>query len=222
VNLRPLVWHDAQRVVSRPDGPIAALAQLVDDPSELDVLIGIEGLTNPLAREAAGALATIPPARRYFGAVAGLIMTPFVLPGVSRFSDGTQYGVLYAADTIDTALREAGHHHALRLVAAAAPAGTTVAAYSFSLHVDTVVADVRRGTGGDVALYDSNSYAVAQAYGRQVRDAGHDGVHYDSVRHPIGECAGLFWPDTVRTARPGDEWRCYFDGTIITEYARVA
>jgi len=49
-----LMWDDARRVVSRPSGPVAALALLVSDQRELDILVGIEGLTNPLAREAAG------------------------------------------------------------------------------------------------------------------------------------------------------------------------
>lgn len=221
MTLRPLVWSDAQRVVSRPNGPIAAFSTLVDEPEELDALIAIEALTNPLAREAVGVLAAIVPERRYLGPLAGLVMTPFVLPSASRFSDGTRYGVLYAADQIETALQEAGHHHALRLIAAAAPAGTTVPAYSFALHIDSVVDDVRRASGGDVALYDPDSYTAAQAYGREAREAGHNGIHYDSVR-ANGECVGLFWPDGVREARPGDEWRCYFDGSKITEYARVA
>jgi hypothetical protein len=222
VTLRPLVWSDAQRVVSRPNGPIAAFATLVDDPDELDVLVGIEALTNPVAREAAGALATIPVLRRYFGPLAGLVMTPFVVPTVSRFSDGTRYGVLYVGDTIDTALREAGHHHALRLNATAAPAGTTVPAYSFSLHIDAVVDDVRKASGGEAALYDPDSYVASQAFGRSARDAGHKGLHYDSVRYDSGECAGLFWPDAILSARTGEEWRCYFDGRAITEYARVS
>jgi hypothetical protein len=194
--------------VSRPSGPIAAFATLVDEPEEIDALIAIEALTNPLARVAAGALAAIPAPRRYLGPLAGLVMTPFVLPSASRFSDGTRYGVLYAADKIETALREAGHHHALRLIATAAPAGTTVPAYSLSLHIDSVVDD-------------PDSYAASQVYGSNARDAGHNGVYYDSVRSD-GECAGLFWPDAVKNARAGDEWRCYFDGKAITEYARVA
>lgn len=221
VKRAPLVWPDAQRVVSRPSGPIAALALLVRDPRELDVLVAVETLTNPLAREAAGALATIPPARRYIGPNAGLVMTPFILPNDSRFSDGS-YGVLYAAAAIDTALRESGHHQALRLAATAAPPGTTVPMFSFSLHIDTTIADIRRNTGADAAIYDPASYAASQPFGQQLRAQGHDGLHFDSVRHPGGACLGLFWPDAVKDVHPGDRWRYYFDGAQMTEYARVA
>jgi hypothetical protein len=220
VNVGPLIWTDAHRIVSRPTGPIAALTLLVNDARELDALVAIEGLTNPLARDAAGALAIIPPARRYVGPNATLVMTPFILPNASRFSDGS-YGVLYAAGTVDTALRESGHHQMLRLTATSAPPGTTVPMFSFSLHIDTTIADVRRRAGGDVAVYDPASYAASQPFGKRVRADGHDGLHFDSVRHPGGECVGIFWPDGVKHARTGTEWRFYFDGVQISEYARV-
>jgi hypothetical protein len=218
--LHPLLWADAQRVVSRPTGRILAFGLLVDDPNELDVLIMVEGLTNPLAREAAGALASIPPERRYTGANAGLVMTPFVLPSVSRFADGS-FGILYAGDNIVTALGEAGHYQSARLLATAAPAGTTVPLFSFALRIDAVVADARLVNGVDPAIYDAESYAASRPFGASIREAGHNGLHYDSVRHSGGECVGLFWPDAVQHASPGPEWRCYFDGTDIVEYSQV-
>lgn len=218
----PLAWQGASRVVSRPSGPIAAFSLLVDDPADLDVLVGIEALTNPLAREALGSLATIPLERRYVGASGSLVMTPFVIPRSSRFSDGS-FGMLYVAKTIDTALREVGHYQALRLVATAAAPGETLRMYSFSLDVETrAIANVRRGTKPDLAIYDPHSHVAGQMLGRRLRDEDHDGVLFDSVRHNGGECAGLFWPDTIADARPGDNWLFYFDGNAISEYARVA
>jgi hypothetical protein len=223
LTLRLLVWSDAQRMVSRPMGPILALNALVDDATELDVLMMIEGLTNPLAREAAGALASVPPERRYLGANAGLVMTPFVLPSVSRFSGGA-YGMLYAGATIETALRESGHYQGRRLFAMAAPAGTTVPMFSFGLCIDSVVVDIRKAVDTDVeaAIYDADSYSASQPFGAAMRDDGHNGLHYDSVRHTDGECVGLFWPDGVQHATAGPEWRYYFDGARISEYAQVA
>ena len=221
MNNAELNWSDAWRVVSRPDGPIAALSVLVDNPADLDLLVQIEALTNPLAREAARTLATIPTARRYSGAGAGFVMTPFVLPMGSRFSDGS-YGVLYAANAMETALRESGHHQALRLRATAAAAGSTLRMWSCRIDIETAtIADVRRRTGADAAIYDPISYAGGRALGRSLRREGHDGVRFDSVRHEGGECAGLFWPDAVKDARPGDQWLFSFDGERIAEYARV-
>ena len=109
-----LEWAQAHRIVPSPDAPVAAFAALVDDPDELELLLTIEGLTNQLAREAAGNLPAFPPERRYHGPLAGLVMLPLLLPRESRFSDG-YYGVLYAADVVDTALDEAAHHAGCRL-----------------------------------------------------------------------------------------------------------
>jgi hypothetical protein len=70
-------------------------------------------------------------------------MTPFLLPRESRFSSGV-FGVLYAAEDIETALRESGHHQALRLRAMSAPVGTTVPMYSISPSVNATVVDARQ------------------------------------------------------------------------------
>jgi hypothetical protein len=207
-------------VVSRPGGAFTAFSALVDGPADVDDLLEIEALTNPLARDAAGILASIPRSRRYAGPLASLIMTPFVLLGESRFSAGN-YGVLYVANHIDVALNEVGHHHKARLLATRAPAGTTVPLYALTVHVDAVVDDIRTASGGDVDLYHPDDYTAGQAHGAKSRGAGNAGVHYDSVRYPGGECVGLFWPDGVQTASTGDEYRAYFDGTEITEYLRV-
>lgn len=218
-----LHWPDSWQVVSRPNGPIAALSLLVEDPGLLDVLVGIEALTNPLAREAYGELATIPPERRYLGSKAGLVMTPFVIPRASRFSGGT-FGMLYAGRAIETALHETGHYQALRLRATAAPAGFTVRMCSFSLDIaSAAIEDIRWATGTSTrAIYDPDSYAASQAKGREIRADAQDGVLFDSVRYASGECAGLFWPDAIKSARDGDDWLFYFDGSTIAEFARAA
>ena len=215
-----LAWPDGQRIVSRPAGAFTAFTALVDTPEQVEELLEIEAMTNPLARDAAGILATIPPPRRYGGPLAGLIMTPFVLPSVSRFSDG-KYGVLYVANIVDVALHEAGYHHTVRLLATHAPAGTTVPLYALDVDVAAALDDVRSCSGGDPQIYHPDSYAYSSTYGAASRAAGNDGVHYDSVRHAGGECVGLFWPVGVRTAQTAAEYRAVFDGVMITEYSRV-
>jgi hypothetical protein len=185
-------------------------------------LLEIEALTNPLARAAAGVLSTIPPERRYLGPHAGVVMTPFVLLGESRFSDGGRYGVLYAASTIETALREVGHHHGRRLRATAAPRGTTLPAFSFTLDVCADLLDIRRANGGASVLYDPDDYSASRQFALRARQDGAVGMLYDSVRCQGGECVGSFWPNAIRKAAPGDRWLLYFDGNEIAEYARVA
>ena len=216
-----LRWPTAQRVVSRPDAPIAALNELVDDPMELDVLVGIEGETNPLAREAAGVLTSIPSQRRYAGPLAGLVMLPFVVPRPSRFSEGT-FGVLYAADEIETALREAAHHQAQRFAATSAPSGTSIPMYAFALDIDTKAVDARHGVAGiDEGIYDRESYTKSARFGRELREAGHDALLFSSVRHLGATCVGAFWPNVVRRTSQSGRWMMRWDGKTFDEFAKV-
>ncbi|HUY41023.1 MAG TPA: RES family NAD+ phosphorylase, partial [Candidatus Dormibacteraeota bacterium] len=129
-----IAWPRAHRIVSRQDAPISAFDKLVDNPLELEALLRVEALTNPLARDAFKTLPAIPVSRRYNGPLAGLIMTPFVIPRTSRFSNGS-YGVLYAGYEENTALRESAHHQSLRLNASKAPAGIAISMHGFLVDV---------------------------------------------------------------------------------------
>lgn len=215
-----LEWPQAHRIVPSPDAPVAAFSSLVDDADELEILLAIEAMTNPLAREAAGNLPVIPPQRRYHGPLAGLVMLPLLLPRASRFSDGF-YGVLYAADVVDTALDEAAHHAGRRLAATAAPAGTTLRLYGYTLDVRGELIDARKGHDGvDDAVFARDSWTAGQRLGRTLRSAGHRGLHYTSVRRPSGTCVGLFWPDAVRSANEAARWLLFWNGTTFVHRAQ--
>ena len=215
-----LAWPEAHRIVPSPDAPVAAFASLVDDPAELEVLLQVEALTNPLAREASGNLPAIPADRRYRGPLAGLVMLPFLLPRESRFSDGF-YGVLYTADIVDTALDEAAYHAGRRLAAAAAPAGTTLRLFGYTLHVAGDVVDAQRGRDGVADdISDPDSWSAAQTLGRTLRTEGHIGLHYTSVRRSSGTCVGAFWPDIVRSAAEASRWLLFWNGSVFEHRAQ--
>ncbi|MEO6913535.1 MAG: RES family NAD+ phosphorylase [Candidatus Baltobacteraceae bacterium] len=60
---------------------------------ELNALEGLRSITTPLAEKSVNAY----------------VPRPFAFPSQSRFSDGT-FGVLYAGNSLATAVRETGHH----------------------------------------------------------------------------------------------------------------
>jgi hypothetical protein len=215
----PLHWPAAHRIVPNPDAPVAAFDMLVDGPNELAALLAVEAITNPLAREAAGNLPSVPVERHYRGPLASLVMLPFVLPRESRFSSGF-FGVLYAADVVDTALDEAAHHAALRFRATNAQPGTPHRLYGFTLDVQADLVDARRGGEAvDDAIYDPDSYAASQRFGRALRDQGYLGVHYTSIRRPSGTCIGLFSPHVVRRASKASRWLLLWDGSAFAQRA---
>lgn len=218
---QPLVWPDARRVTARRQP--SAFTLLLDraTPARLEALLTLAAMTDPLAREAAGALPLIPADRRYAGPNAHVVMLPFLLRRPSRFCDGS-FGVLYVADIIETALNEAGYHHARRLVAATAPAGTTLTLSSFAIDFAARLIDIRRvhGRCPDPDIYHPDQYVRSVVFARATRTQGHEGIHYDSVRRPLGECGALFYPDVVRDVQVREDWIAVYDGRERFEFAQ--
>ena len=210
-----------RRVVADPRPPLAALAELVEDPADLDLLLELRAPADSLARDAMKALAVVAAADRYRGPHAAVVMAPFLMLGPSRFSAGT-YGVLYAANEMDVAVRESAYHAAAKLAASSAPPGR-VSRFAITMSLDDRnVADVRLASGGDPAIYDANVYTAAQRVGRDMRTRGHDGLWYDSVRAPGGTCYAVFRPAAITTVEDAsDELAFVWDGSRIDRYEIV-
>jgi len=206
------------RVTPDPRPPLAALADLVEDPADLDELLELRSTIDPAARDAVGALRLVPLSDRYVGPHAAVVMAPFLRLGPSRFSPGS-YGVLYAADALDVALRESAHH-AARLLSATNAVAARIPRVTLMLELDDRnVKDLRRASGGDEAIYDPDDYAASQRTGREARKSGAAGVWYDSVRASTGTCYGVFRPAAITTVLDrSEEIAMIWDGIRITRY----
>ena len=172
--------------------------------------------------ETIGALDLVPPHRRVSGPGASYLMAPFthVSPDrPSRFSAGT-YGVLYAAQGFETALRETMHHHARFMAATAQPPGWTSQFREILLDIDADLQDLTALPPTDPVLAPE-AYGAGQALGAQLRAGGADGLVYRSVRHPGGLCAGLFHPDLARNPTQGRHFDYHWDGAGV-DYVRDA
>lgn len=210
-------WPRAYRILSSREPPIAAFTALVDDPLELEELLEVEALTNPIARLARMGIADIPISERVTGDGASLIMPPFVLPTSSRFSDGS-YGVFYAGDELETAGIERAHRLAIEFKRSHETEIVLRAqGWAYSLRIDAVLHDLRRSASPapTPGIYNPSDYTVAQKQGRSLKLDGSNGVIYESVRRPQHECAGVFRPTCI--ASPRFEKNVYFDwdgGTV--------
>ena len=104
----------AYRLVNSKFPPIA-LFDDVADADEFEVLYQIQALTNPRLHNEVGRLELIARDQIPFGIPGcSYAIAPFthVNPAGSRFSDGS-FGVLYLADSMETALAEVRHHQSL-------------------------------------------------------------------------------------------------------------
>jgi hypothetical protein len=93
----------------------------------------------------------------------------------------------------------------------------------YAVDLRAALHDIRGVRTGRPDLYDPANYGFAQALASELRDAGADGIAYQSVRHPGGECAAVFRPRLLSNCRQ-ERHLCYvWDGrTIVTVYEKKA
>ncbi|MCL5258297.1 MAG: RES family NAD+ phosphorylase [Firmicutes bacterium] len=142
---------------------------------------------------------------------------PFQFPSASRFSDGS-YGMLYAADSIPTAVRETSYHLTLTYANDGAPPMETRLTH-LALRIEGHAGDIRRAVDATVpaGVYDPNDYTASQAFGAQIRSSA-EAVHYDSVRNTHnGRCVGTFTPTIVHGARIVGQTALVWNGTRFIE-----
>jgi hypothetical protein len=174
--------------------PAINLFDRVADEADFDALYALEAMSNERTRDELGHIERVPRAERVFGPGSGPIMAAFTHVNVlgSRFSDGA-YGVFYAAHERDTAVAETRYHHG-RFLAATRQAPMHLPMRLYTVAIDARLHELRPPAAVPAAVYDADDYTAAQALGRQLHGAGSAGVVYRSVRHPRGQCVGLFKP----------------------------
>lgn len=214
-----LDWPQAWRVIASRYPPINLFERLTADPAVWDALIALERLTNPRVRDEVGDIAIVPPDERVGGPGASYVMAAFthINPKGSRFSDGS-FGVYYAAAALETAIAETVFHFAAFARDSADPprsedmrvlVGTVTAEFE---DVAALPAEEQR------ALLNPDSYVASQAYAKQIRAAGANGVTYPSVRHAGGQCIGAFRPRAVAIPHEERHLKYRWNGERVARY----
>ncbi len=210
-------WQPCWRLVSSRFPPVG-LFDRVADPDDLDIVYAIESLTNDRLLDEAGDINLVKPEDRISGSGTTPIMAAFthLNPEGSRFTDGS-YGVYYAGNTLDTAIAETQYHRALFLATTQQPA-TEIDMRSYAADLSVALHDIRNCQPSMLQIYnpDPNQYAEAQALAKALRNVGSDGIVYDSVRMPGGECVAVFRPSVLSPVRQGPHFCYVWDGYKIT------
>lgn len=157
--------------------------EIAPTDAEFDVLLDLDNLSNE--RVATGQGQSNEP----YGYVR---LGCFAHPSEGRFSRPLPgQAAWYAADSLQTALKEVGYHLALRAVADGSPNSETP--YTrYSSFVDNDLLDAHSVAPYAEALErDENDYTVSQAVADVARGEGIPGIHYRSVRAPGGTCVAL-------------------------------
>ncbi|MGY2263012.1 RES family NAD+ phosphorylase [Pseudomonas sp. SDO55104_S430] len=192
------VTLQAYRLVNSKFPPIAMFDD-VADADEFETLYEIQALTNPRLKNEVGQLELIPRSEIPFGITGCSYATaPFthVNPSGSRFSDGS-FGVLYLADTMETALAEVQHHQALYW------SGVRDLHYERfvfrGLSCSFVDKGMQDATGIALTdpIYAPDDYTDSHRFGRSIKQAGSPGLRYHSVRRQGSHCWALMTPRPV-------------------------
>jgi hypothetical protein len=207
----------AYRLVNSKFPPVA-LFDDVADADEFEVLYQIQELTNPRLKNEVGRLELIPRSDIPFGIPGCSYATaPFthVNPAGSRFSDG-RFGVLYLADSMETALAEVKHHQSLYW---SNVPGLNYERFVFrGLSCSFVEAGMKDATSIAMTdpVYDPDDYTDSRRLGKQVKEAGCPGLRYNSVRMHGSHCWALMTPKPVLSVIQAAHYEMIWNGQVTS------
>jgi RES domain-containing protein len=184
-----------------------------DSTEELEVAFEIEALTNDRLRQEAGNLYLVPPEEWITGPGATPIMAAFTHIGKpSRFTSGELFGVYYAADSLETAIKETLHHNA-KFLSATQEGDMELTMRSYAARVLKPLVDI---TGESVEsrneLCDPEYYAPAQVFSQQLRAQDECGIYYPSVRHDKHFNIAILKPTAISLTTQGAHYRYQWSG----------
>ncbi|MDP5143902.1 RES family NAD+ phosphorylase [Rheinheimera baltica] len=171
----------------------------VANADEFDVLYELQALTNPRLQAQAGNLSLLPRSNIPFGITGcSYAVAPFthVNPAGSRFSDG-RFGVLYLADSVQTAISEVAYHQGQYWSRVPGLAYERFVFKALSCEFSEVSLTDLTYLPLQHGVYHSKDYSAARALGISLREQHGAGVQYYSVRNNAALCWGLFSPQYV-------------------------
>lgn len=209
-------WKGAVRIVRSAFPPIDLFDDIAD-PADWPLLISAEQKTNPRIMATIGNLDLVPEDRRVGGNGASYLMAPFThisMERPSRFTDGS-YGVLYAGNVFETALFETIYHHARFMARTAEAPGWTSQFRELVLSVAADLHDLRNADSSGLPALAPDNYTASHALAVTLKGEGSNGIAYQSVRHPAGECVALFYPDCASNPVQRRHLDYHWDGTRV-------
>ncbi len=210
-----LNWKHQYRIIPSEYPPINFFERLVESDL-MDALYYIESLTNDRLRNEVGDIALVPTEDRITGPGASPVMAAFTHLSSdcpSRFSDGSSYGVYYAAKTVETAIEETKYHRARFLAYTNEDAGE-IAMRVYIGEIIKPMHDIR--SNGYDPLHNPDDWTQSQIFGRKMKTVNSWGIVYRSVRDSGGECIAVLRPPAVTIPRQGAHLSYVWDGEKIS------
>ncbi|MDP1831947.1 MAG: RES family NAD+ phosphorylase [Geothrix sp.] len=205
------------RVIASRHPPID-LFESVASAEEFDALYELEALFSPQYAEST-LLPSLPRSEWVFGPGAGYIMAPFIYRTPTRFSNGS-FGIYYAGLDELTAIKEVAFHRAA-FMAATREGPMALEQLILRARIACDLVDIRAEQIAHPEWYSPSvsDYPDPQSLGLDLWQKGGDGLAFASVRHPGGECVGIFRPKVISGCRQSRPIHYLWDGRKIASWA---
>jgi len=205
------------RLVNSKFPPIS-LFNDVADADEFETLYQIQALTNPRLLNEVGRLELIPRQDIPFGIPGCAYATaPFthLNPAGSRFSNGA-FGVLYLADTVETAIAEVRHHQQRYWSGVEALSYERFVFRSLFCRFREVGSVDATGIPLSDAIYAPDDYTASHQLGAALKRRGAAGLRYHSVRSPGNQCWALLTPRHVLSIHQSAHYEMIWNDQITS------
>ena len=193
--------------------PATGILDRVATPEDLPFVFELESWSNDRISAEFGVLHRIPQEEWVTGrAMSTVVMAAYChpRPGGGRFNLEDR-GAWYAGLDLETAHAEVVYHRSKELEEIGVR-DTRLEMRLYLANFDAEFRDVRANSREHQPLHDPVSYAVPQAFARDLLAEGANGVIYRSVRHAGGECIACFRPKLVRNVRAGTHFEYRWEG----------
>jgi hypothetical protein len=189
----------------------------VANAAEFDQLYAIQARTNPRILSELGRLELISRAEIPFGIPGcSYAAAPFthINPDGSRFSGG-EFGVLYIADEIQTALTEIVYHQQRYWQGVKEKKFDRVVLRGLSCKFNEENMVNATALPEDHPAYDPDDYTSARHLAKILKTSKFPGIRYRSVRRHGSLCWGLFTPKPVISIKQTAHYEMVWDGSEV-------
>ena len=195
--------------------PPVLLFDWAETKEELEQLAALEGLTNPRLKDALGDINLVAKEEWIGGEGTTPIMAAFTHIGYeSRFSDGS-FGVYYAADSVETAIRETLFHRE-RFYRASDEAACSITMREYITKVIYPLVSLCPTRHPEYFNPDPECYSASQRVAVKLKDEQEWGVYYPSLRDNKGSCVAIFRPKALQyPVTQGAHYKYMWDGYSI-------
>ena len=199
--------------IVRVNHPKIGFIETMTNPADWDSVAKAIAKEDPSFSNAASNLLDLPIDRRVGGPGSSWVLIPFVYNSPdypSRFTDG-KFGIFYAGNSKEVALAESIHHYSNFMLTSSSGSRWSADFQLLEGSTSGLLHDMDMVPG----TLDPNDYRLSQRAGRELRNAGSDGLTWTSVRRPGERCIGVFWPNVVSIPILSARYRYHWNGARV-------